>query len=704
MLIVFIGMFYFLNILNTYVVTTEVLNRYIVVFSRQFGFEINAILGNIAALTVFMFIGFLVFKSTRGRLLYLIILTFVLNFGIFGLAIFSKYYQTIFSFTELTLFNNPAQELAGSIFIESLKELIIYYRVIVFVPFLSLLTIYFFTKRSFKKDNLSFKNKMPLFNGLILNVTVLLAGFTLSIFSLGAFNISLQNKWPISTERQLYGVQSAGLYNFYFGQALGFDFQDQNNVEIDYQIYDQYNKNKASYTNVFGETYSNILTKQDAYYDFLDPSLDQEQLNGIFKDKNIVLFHLETFNHFLLDENGPYLDETYFKTFKSLLDESYVLDNFYTNVGLGNSSDAEFSVLTGLYPAGDTTLYWNYKNNNYTFDALPKLFTGRHNISFHGDVKRFYNRDVVHEQMFGFDKYYYYDKKESFYENTQNGYYLFPENNQTTVPESPWLCDYQLLEWLKAFYNQNKDQKLFYFPITIQPHTPYNYNPLSADELRFQAKDINVSETTLRFLNYEKYTDGFYEKFIEISKQMENTVYIFYGDHGSGIDHEDVSTILGKDNPLITDGNGKIDMLKYNQEMIKTIAFIYAPDDNDTPESGPKKGLLTGRQTLVRSQVDLYRTIIELCNLETDSYYYGVNALSKEHTFAIDTRTFTIAADDYFIIGKKMAIDKKKTKSNILFYNQNYLKDPLEFFEYVFTYKMHADRALNNNIYHLLKN
>ena len=170
-------------------------------------------------------------------------------------------------------------------------------------------------------------------------------------------------------------------------------------TKADLSIYDIYNKNQAEYTNVFGESYGNVLDISDASSVNIDPSLlNDSQLNGVFKDKNIMVIHLETFNHFLLDEDGPYFDSSYFKTLKALLKESYVLDNFYTNVGLGNSSDAEFSVMTGLYPRGDTTVYWNYEKTPYEFKALPKLFEGYYKASLHSDVSVFYNRQNVHEK------------------------------------------------------------------------------------------------------------------------------------------------------------------------------------------------------------------------------------------------------------------------------------------------------------------
>ncbi|NLN50088.1 MAG: sulfatase-like hydrolase/transferase [Acholeplasmataceae bacterium] len=700
----FIILFYLLNIFSTFFVTTEIFNQYIIVFPRSFWHEVNAFVGNIAVLTIILFVGFLIFKKTKSRLIFIIAVTAGLNLGVFLLGIFTKYYQTMLSLRETTLFKNPAQKLAFNIFVESIKELFTYLRIFIFLPTVVLTTNYFFIKRFYFKNKLDFKAKMTLFGFVPLNSMLILTGFVASLFTLSVFNISMNTTWPIFAERPLYGVQTAGLYNYYFGQAMGFEFQDNKIIELDTRVYAKYNKNAAQYENFFGEYYSNRLHLDDANISYLDSSISQIELNGIFKDKNLVLVHLESFNHFLLDEDGPYLDSDYYKTLKAILEESYILDNFYTNVGLGNSSDAEFTLMTGLYPTGDTTLNWKYKDDNYQFETLPKLFSDRYNVSFHGDVAKFYNRLIVHEEMFGFEKHYYFDPNEDLFEDSQNGYWLFPENNKTNTPQSPWLCELELLEWLRAIYERKGDKKAFLFPIMIQPHTPYNYNPVEEEDLRFSANDINISMVALRYLNYEAYIEMFFKRFIEVTKELENTVYIFYGDHGSGLNQSDLETILGPNNTVISNGNGKVNQLKYRAEMLRTVAFIYAPDDTDNISEGPQRGLLKGVQQNVRSQVDLYRTIIELFGLETENYYYGVNALSKEHTFAIDTRTFTIMTDDYYIIGKKLAKDGEINEKSVYFYNEDYFKDPLELFEYVFNYKAHSDRALMNNAYYYLKN
>ncbi|HHV33247.1 MAG TPA: sulfatase-like hydrolase/transferase [Acholeplasma sp.] len=702
-LFAFLILFYLLNIINTHFVTTELLNQHITVFPRNFLGEINAFLGNFAALTLIVMAGFLFIKRVNMRILYLIIVTLLLNIVVFGSAIFTKYYQTVFSLREMTLFKNPAVDLGLTIFVESVKDLIMNYRIVIFIPFIVMVIYAFIVRHYYKKDGLDFGEKGVMFKSNLLNGTILAGAVTVGLLTLSLFNISLKSKWPIFAERPLYGVQKAGLYNYYLGQACGFNFGDNVIMEVDIRTYKDYNKNESLYENIFGEKFSNILYKEDAEIDFtINPMMDKESLNGIFKNKNLVLIHLESFNHFLLNEDGPYLDDTYLSTFKKLLKESYVIENFYTNIGLGKSSDAEFAVLTGAHPLGDSTTYWNYNKTPYVFADLATLFNDRYSVAFHGDVRLFYNREKVYDKMYGFDNFHYFDPTEPYFEETQNGFWLFPDHVHTNLPNKVWLTENDLLEWLKIAYistSENKGEKGFYYPILMNPHTPFLYNPTKEENLRFKKGDIDISEETRRYLNYETYMESFFNKFIEISYELKDTVYIFYGDHGSGIPEKDYYAIMG----LSANSNNAAKLhFEYQQEMLKTIAFIYVPDD-DAESLDIKPGLFKGVQKRVRSQVDIYRTIIELFDLQTNNYYFGVNLLSKEHTFAIDTKHFNIITDDYFIIGKKMIKDiNYKDAYRVL--SDDPKKDVVELYKYVLRFKNKLDHAIKENAYQYLKN
>lgn len=148
---------------------------------------------------------------------------------------------------------------------------------------------------------------------------------------------------------------------------------------------------------------------------------------------------------------------------------------------------------------------------------------------------------------------------------------------------------------------------------------------------------------------------------------------------------------------------GEFNFLQYEKEMLKTLSFIYVPGEEKN-EQGIYKGLLKGKQTLVRSQIDLFRTIIELYGVETNQYYFGVNALSKEKTFAVDTRTFSLVTDDYYLVGKRMSVGRDLNKTIIYPFKDNYDYDPYEFFKYAMEFKMEMDNALKKNYFYLLEN
>ena len=169
--------------------------------------------------------------------------------------------------------------------------------------------------------------------------------------------------------------------------------------------------------------------------------------------------------------------------------------------------------MTGLHVTGNTTLYWKYHDNNYTFDALPKLFTDRDSYSFHGDVAEFYNRVPVYEEMFGFKAYYYFDREEEYVPGTKNGCYLF-KNQETSTPDAPWVSDKALLSWAKEVYDRHSEKKLFLYPINYLPHTPFLYDEFASTP-RFTKADVNIDTVSLRYINYEASLESYFINFIE---------------------------------------------------------------------------------------------------------------------------------------------------------------------------------------------
>ncbi|MCK9235793.1 MAG: sulfatase-like hydrolase/transferase [Acholeplasmataceae bacterium] len=643
----FIIAYVVLNILNTYFLTVQSLNRYIEPFRHTLLGEINQIFGNFVVLFLFAVIFFLIYRKAHQRMASLIYFTLFLNFAIFALGIFNLFYGAALSADGFVMFKNPTEGLASGVLIEVFLELITYYRIIVFLPTIILTVLYFSSSRR-ELSQITFKLHL---HRLLLS---LLGLASIGLVSVNSYYRMYEKSAPIQSTTSTYAIQNLGVYPYYLGQLFGieFDVNYEKILEIQNEArliaaYQEYNRNQTTYINPFDQkTYGNRLLIDDAVPGlYVDPMLlDTNDLTGIFKDKNLVLIHLESFNNFLLD-----LPETnqYMPFLNALFKESFVFNNFFTNVGMGVSSDGELAVLTGINPTGDQTLYWKYDEVKYEIPSLVTYFKmkGSYTEAIHGDYKQFYNREIVYPDFYQFDQFYALE------EFIEDGYviedgYLYDSINQKTH-HSPWISDYHLADYIYQ-YAQTLTDPYFLFPVTMMGHTPYEFDPFNEerehDYVDFPQYGKKLNPITLRYLNFTRYYDDIVKRlFIDEDGQnrtLNNTIYIFYSDHGSGLKNGDLSILYGRN----------LSRLEERRMLQQVTAFIYAPHETDmvTHDGYPiKKGQLVGEQNLVRSQIDLYRTIVELFALPVgNDMYFGTHGLSKEPTFAVDNRLTDIVLDD----------------------------------------------------------
>lgn len=677
---IFITLFIALNIFNTYFLTTSALNKYIAPFSHTFIGELTAILGNMGILLLLVFMVSIVVKSVRLRMIILTILTFGLNFFIFALGAFNLYYGTAFAFNMLTIFNNPAQGFANQTVIEVFKELIVYYRIVVFIPFFTLLTWTVVYAKKVKGLKATFNYKRLLTQLIAIIAIVLVTSVT--------FTRQLITNMPIQSEVSSYAVQNYGVYPYYLKEYLGIktiinpeDTLDISSNEDALTVLSAYNKNVSSYTNAInGQTYSNQLLTGQANVDYIDPSFQNTgMINGIFEGKNIVLIQVESLNQFLLQNEYTRANMSFLV---NLLSESYVFNNFYTNVGMGVSSDAESIVLTGLNPQGDRTMYWDYNDIPYELPSIIKYLgnEGYHTAAIHGDHEAFYNRNVVYSGLYQFDESYSLENFIADGYDVDNGFVY--NHEQQLSHKSPWVSDYYLGDFVST-YGHNQTEPFMLFPITMMGHTPFDFGPLGATPDIYPNYAPFIHEMTLKYLNYANYYSETIKRFFIADggddQTLDDTIYVFYGDHGSGLKNGDLEILF--DNELTE--------LEERRMLQQTVAFIYAPSNNQYVDFGNyqlRKGMLTGEQDLVRSEVDLYRTIIELFNIDVGKdMYFGVNGLSTEPTFALDNRILDVVLDDYiYSLRNHQQIDPVDQSIN------------MDLDAYIQTYKMMSDYLLSS--------
>lgn len=703
----YIVLFVVLNILNTFVVTTHKLNRYIVPFDYSFLGIANSIIGNAAVIIFFMLLLGTILKKPKSRVIGILVATFLLNFLLFWSNIFNRYYGTSFSIRTLSMFKNPPEGFGLSIAFEAFKELITYYRIILFIPtFVIAILAYRLIKNNIGMIDL---RKYKIKNVLSKFFLILI----LSMINLNVFTRSVENTEVIESAMPTYATQNIGIYQFYFLELVGFDhtqYAVNNNQDEVKEVLDSFNKNKDSYTNIIdGKTYDyNVLKRDisDISGSLIDNLNDDDSINGLLEDYNLVLIHLESFNHFLLEVEETRLQ---LPNLTAILEESYVFNNFYTNVGIGNSFDAEIAVLTGLNANGTSTLAWEFDEErlekNFNFQTIPKLFNkeGYKTVSTHGNTNLFYNRGIVHPKMFGFNEMYF---REEFI--TNNGFletevtealdYL---GNLVNHHAGAWVSDRLVFKNLNDQIKEltNRDEQFMMYAISILPHTPYLHDPYheTTESTLYPEKYLsNLDNVTIRYINYLKYynevfrslfedVNGYGDDYVFDEANLYNhkkTAFLFYGDHGSGISNGDISKLLKTD----------LDALEERQELLQTIAFLYVPGET-IGEHNFREGLIKGNQDLVRGQTDLFRTIIDLFNLETKSndYIFGVNGFSNEPAYSIDNRTGDVVTDDVFFSLRNSYYNLINLEYDIE--KMSDLKDE------IIKFKLASDNAVNGNLF-----
>ncbi|MDY0276819.1 MAG: sulfatase-like hydrolase/transferase, partial [Acholeplasma sp.] len=473
---IFILMFITLNVLATYFVTTQSLNRYIINFNYTFKGIMNSIIGNVAFLLLVVLIVSVAFKKVKSRIVTLLLITLLLNGGLFAINVYNRFYGTSFTFKALAILKNPAEGFGLSLVFESLRELVTYYRIILFIPIIVLVIIYSVLKRK-----VNFNTVMPN-NTIKQTVTKTLTVVALFLTNILVFSTEVQGKEIVDSAKATYATQNIGLYNYLFLDVIGFDYNsDEISIQDVKDVLDSSNKNKDVYTNILdGKEYTkevsfkNSANVSGALVENLNP---EDSLTGLLSGYNLVLIHLESFNHFLLELNQV---NKYLYNLQALMSESYVFENFFTNVGLGTSFDAEIAVLTGLLPNGTSTLGWDYneelEDKSFDFVTLPKLFreTNYFAYSFHGNNEIFYNRKIVHPNMFGFNQYYGKDTilSELGYEDQELG--LMDLKEQYQHDSGAWISDRTLFNFFNdkvdTLYKENK--QFMTYALTMLPHTP----------------------------------------------------------------------------------------------------------------------------------------------------------------------------------------------------------------------------------------
>lgn len=323
------------------------------------------------------------------------------------------------------------------------------------------------------------------------------------------------------------------------------------------------------------------------------------ELFGIGEGKNLILIQMESMQNMVVQKE--YRGQELTPVLNQLIKDpgSYYFDNFYCQIGAGNTSDAEFAVNHSLFGSIEAYTYQLFENNY--FHGLPKIMRekGYSTSVFHGYDKSFWNRENIYPKL-GFDTYY---SGEDF---------LSDEIDEIGGGNIVGISD-------QAFYHQsiekmkNLSTPFYSFLISLSTHNPFGL-PEYLRGIELQAQDDNIFGDYLNSVHYADNSLGVFFEELKESGIYEDSIIILYGDH-FGMTKADTNL-----SSLLSDWLGK----EYTyDEMNRVPMIVHIPGHEGS-----------GTYSLSGGQLDLFPTISYLMGVEElNTLYLGQNLFTASNGF-----------------------------------------------------------------------
>lgn len=338
------------------------------------------------------------------------------------------------------------------------------------------------------------------------------------------------------------------------------------------------------------------------------------KLEGAAAGKNLIVIQLEAIQQFLINAkcNGREITPN----LNRFIHDSVYFNNFYSQIGAGNTSDAEFLANTSLYPLTDSSVYFRFSGN--TFDSICcKLNEKKYSsFAFHANYPSFWNRMEMYRAL-GFDQF---------------------------ISSRDFRMD-DLLGWGlsdKSFFSQSLDLSdvagpVYSFMITLTSHHPYNFFN-TGEGFDTGSLEGTISGNYVKAANYvdEAVGDLLYE--LKRRGLYNNSVIVMYGDHYA----------FPKDQ-----NKSYSDLTGYTFSEYNWIRFQRVPCFIRFP--GMKS---SGVNRTVCGQLDLFPTLANLMGFEAP-YAIGHDIFNNENGHAVLRNSSVITKDFTYISAEDKVYDNK---------------------------------------------
>ncbi len=614
---IFLIMFVIANTLCGYLLKALTINQYFNFVSFMGELSFSFLLGLLS----------LLFKKKR-RKCFLIIMLILGNLLCFSDLIYYGYYNSFLSveFISLLFANTETGGTAGSV----LLDLINIKYIIIFIPFIIFLVVNaVFKKNKVETSSLDSKlnRKRVFFTWLFL--------FIIFIVCLSPIDYSrIYKQW-----NREYLVGKFGIYIYHASDAL---------TSI-----------RPTISELFGsdQAYSNF---KNFYY-----SKSEHQSNeysGIFEGMNVITIHYESAQQFAmeLEFNGKEVTPVLNK----MASEGMYFSNFYSQISVGTSSDAEYTFMTSILPVKSGSVFVNYADKK--FESIPILLKekGYYTFSMHANSGKFWNRDQAHISL-GYDK--LYDKS----------YYVLDEKIGFGLSDKSFYT--QSVPMIKEISEENS---LFYANmITLSNHTPFdevkmygNFDvTLTANGKTYQYMEDTKMGNYLKSLHYADTQLGLFMKLLDEAGLLENTVVVIYGDHDAKLSKSDYNRLINYDvttNLTYNDADPRYQELDYYWfELNRNVPLVIWTKNNQIKEE----------ITTAMGMYDVLPTLGNMLNIKS-KYALGTDIFNVDDNIVVFPNGNWLTNNIYYNSGKgeyKLLKDTVLTEDEIE-KNTKYAEDILK--------------------------
>ena len=527
---------------------------------------------------------------TKLKKIYLVLIGLLSLIILYGQTIYFNLFYKFFSFSDMSLMGEGAKYVDLSYF--NLPMKIILFGLILFI--IMILSFKLMEKESNPKINIG--------SSLMLVIGILL--------SLSGFN----HYYPQPVDNTLWNAASTPNYIY----------ESYNDTTKSLLLSGSYHYTFKNFTMTFFPMNKlknfDLVNDINAYINQSEPQYSDNDMTGIFKDKNVMIIQLENIDEWMLTkQNMP--------TLYRLREEGINFVNHYSaSFSTGRTFNTEYIVNTGMIPpTNGTAPSYIFNKNTYPISLANQFKNAGYIVnSYHSNGGHIYNRKDVHN-AWGYEHY----------------------HNAEDMNMEDYQMDSQMIN---GYEKMIKDQKFMDFIITISAHGPLEPSVRACKDNLDKVKDVeNIQDTTyLCGMAQAKETEIFIDSLIkklDNDNLLEDTVLVFYADHYA------YSTITAKlENQLKGTSDPNL--------LFHTPFFIWS--SNLKPQTITK----------YTSTVDILPTILNLFDIKPDlRYYVGRDIFDYNDSGYVIFSDGSYLSDEIYHLGSSSESIPIHIQENIKYFN-----------------------------------